>query len=157
MKTNELYGLLLIAIPAILIIIGLLLYVTWQSFTTPSYSTLYSPPHRIINTHIIDDDIDNYNLIRLYMYQSSGFTEQYLNDKSWQIRRNAYRALGYKNYKQATQDDHWQIRLEAYQCLGFTQVSLEDENEDIKNESRKYFNIKNKLESLTSEDLKYGK
>jgi len=81
------------------------------------------------------------------MCKLSGFNEEALNDKSWQIRRHAYRALGYKNYKKSTQDDHWLIRLEGYQCLGFNNEALQDKDIDIRKEAELYFKIKNRLEN----------
>jgi len=40
----------------------------------------------------------------------------------------------------------WIIRLEAYRTLGFTRKSLEDSDQDIRNEAKEYFKIKKQFE-----------
>ena len=66
--------------------------------------------------------------------------EKALNNRNWQIRREAYRALGYT--EKAFDDEHCNIRQEAYCILGYTEKALSDEDSDIREEAEIYFQQK---------------
>ena len=69
------------------------------------------------------------------------YPKEALKDEDNYIRLEAYRVLGFT--KKALKDEYWCIRLDAYKILGFTKEALKDEDDDIRNEAKLYFKIKN--------------
>ena len=67
------------------------------------------------------------------------YPEEAKKDEDFDIRLEAYRALGFTD--EAKKDVYWSIRREAYRRLGFTEEAKKDEDVDIRREALIYFNI----------------
>ncbi len=72
--------------------------------------------------------------------------EEAKKDSDSDIRREAYRVLGFTEEAKNDSDDD--IRREAYRVLGFTEEAKKDSNSDIRREAELYFKIKEAKEKL---------
>ena len=52
------------------------------------------------------------------------------------------------NIQDALQDTDWNIRLEAYRALGYTKEALNEDDEDIRREAQLFFEIQDSLKQL---------
>ena len=70
------------------------------------------------------------------------YPEEAKRDEDADIRRDAYRAMGYT--EEAKKDKDADIRREAYRAMGYTEEAKRDEDADIRAEAELYFAVKNR-------------
>ncbi len=68
------------------------------------------------------------------------YPDEARKDEDWQIRLEAYRALGFT--EEALKDFAWQVRLQAYRAFGFTKDALQDDYWVIREDAEIYFRVK---------------